>query len=482
MSVTTATATRWTAWLPSLGVAGAGLAVMAALFSPEIGAALTVWSQSTAFGHCYLVLPIALWLAWERRALLLPLTPSPAPAAALLVVPCALTWLFAERLGIMEGRQLAALAMAWMLVPAAFGWRVTAAMAAPLAYLVFLVPFGAFLVAPLQAFTAAFIDLGLGLLAIPHYVNDVLIEIPEGQFQVAEACAGLRFLIAAIAFGALYALLIYRSPWRRLLFLAVSVVAPILANGVRALGIVLLGHVLGSAEAGAVDHVLYGWIFFSMVILLLILLGLPFREDREPFRGQAAPLPSRMPRPATGLAVAAVLVLSGLGPALALAFNRLAVMDMPEPAHFATLPPGCQAVATGSPMERSYACPDGVLLRVRQFGPRAGSGLVQAELQSGERVMDGDEVEHATLNVPGGAWRMSSMPLPERAVASALWLDGRPSPGGLRDRFRLALASLGGGGGAPAVTTLSAAGLGAQRAVRAAAPQVALAAAVAAQE
>ncbi len=482
MGVSATAATRGAPWLPSLVGAGVGLAVLAALFAPEIRAALGVWSTSTAFGHCYLVLPIAIWLAWERRARLVPLVPGPAAAAALLVLPCALAWLLAERLGLMEGRQLAALAMVWVLVPAAFGWRVAAAMAAPLAYLVFLVPFGAFLVPALQGFTARFSEVGLGLLGIPHYVNDIFIEIPEGQFLVAEACAGLRFLIAAIAFGALYALLIYRSAWRRLAFLAAAVVVPILANGVRALGIVVLGHLRGSAAAGAVDHVLYGWLFFSLVILLLILLGLPFRQDREAIRAPSPPPGGWAPRPAgpawTCLAVACVLVLACLGPAVALTLNRQGATPGPAPA--ATLPPGCQPMPAGGTAERFYACPAGVTLGISGFGLRAGSGLVQAALQSGERLMDGDDVEHATMAVPGGTWRLSTMDQPPRAVAAALWLGGRPSAGGLRDRFGLALASLGGGhgGGAPVVTTLSAAGPGAEAAVRAAAAQVDVAVAV----
>ena len=295
---------RRAAWLGPLAAAGVGLAVMAALFVPEMRAAVNIWYTSTAFGHCFLVLPIAAWLAWERRGLLTPLEPRPWPIAALLVLPCALGWLFAERLGLMEGRQLTALAMVWVLVLAAFGWRVAAAMAAPLAYLVFLVPFGAFLVPALQDFTAHFIDAGLDLLAIPHYVDAILIEIPEGRFQVAEACAGLRFLIAAIAFGTLYGLLIYRSTWRRLAFIAASIVIPILANGVRALGIVLLGHALGSAQAGVVDHLVYGWLFFSVVILLLILVGLPFRQDEAAFGTiprSTSPLPPAHRRPGRGL-------------------------------------------------------------------------------------------------------------------------------------------------------------------------------------
>ena len=75
--------------------------------------------------------------------------------------------------------------------------------------------------------------LAIGLFTLLSATNDIAIdgytiEIPEGTFYVAEACAGLRFLIASIAFGCLYALLMYRSPVRRTAFIVISIVVPII--------------------------------------------------------------------------------------------------------------------------------------------------------------------------------------------------------------------------------------------------------------
>ena len=234
---------------------------------------------STAYNHCFLVIPIAFYLLWDRRAALVGVPRQLMPTALLLGVPLAAVWLVSERLGIMEGRQLAAVSFVEVLFLAMLGKRLWWAVAGPLLYLYFLVPFGEFLTPGLQDITTFFIRHGLEILGVPAYIDGYVIEIPQGTFFVAEACAGLRFLIASTAFGCLYTLLMYRSPLRRGVFILVSILVPIIANGLRAIGIVYLGYILGSAEAAAVDHILYGWIFFSLVILLLIALGLPFRED-----------------------------------------------------------------------------------------------------------------------------------------------------------------------------------------------------------
>ncbi len=462
------------AWAPALAALAAGCAVLLAAHRAEASAALRVWSTSTAFGHCFLVLPIAVWLAFERRDRLRALSPQPFPAAALLMLPPTVLWLCAERLGVMEGRQLLLLFMLWVLVLACLGPSVFRAMAVPLGYLLFLVPFGAFLVPALQLFTARFIDAGLGALAIPHVVDQTTIEIPEGMFRVAEACAGLRFLIAAIAFGALYAVTIYRTPGRRLLFLLASVAVPVVANGVRALGIVLLGHLRGSAEAGAVDHVLYGWMFFSIVILLLVLLGLPFRQDTAPPRAApprvAPPTFRPLPPPASACAgtAAVAVVLALLGPACAWALDHRAWSERPARPDAALLaalpaPDGCQRGTDAGPGQRSYRCgTTNVILRLRQLGPHAGSGMILDQFRQADSAIDAaageDDVAHGLLARDDGAWRLSRLDRKAETTVVAAWQGGRPLAGGASDRLRLGWSSVAGGAGPVTVVSIAAAG------------------------
>ncbi|WP_276968651.1 exosortase, partial [Metallibacterium scheffleri] len=176
----------------------------------EGAAAVATWWESTAYNHGFLVLPIAFWLLWERRAMLVGAVARPWPPALLAALPLAVMWFAAERLGIMEGRQLAAMALVQVLLIAVLGRDFYRRLLWPALYLFFLVPFGGFLVPALQNFTLGFINHGLDLLGIPYFSDGFSIEITAGKFYVAEACAGLRFLIASIAFGVLYAGVMYR--------------------------------------------------------------------------------------------------------------------------------------------------------------------------------------------------------------------------------------------------------------------------------
>jgi len=431
----------------------AALAVMAACYWPEIAAAVTVWSTSTAYGHCWLVLPIVAWLLWERRDVMRACPVRPAVWPVVLTLPLALLWLASDWLGVMEGRQLALVGFAEVLMMAALGWRLWWGLSAALLYLLFLVPFGAFITPQLQHFTAAFIVAGLRVLGVPYEANAFSITIPEGTFYVAEACAGLRFLIASIAFGVLYAVTMFRSPGRRAAFISVACVVPVLANGVRGLGIVLLGHVLGSAQAGAADHLIYGWIFFSIVIMLLAAAGLPFRQ---------APAPLMAGRP--GRAVPKLLLLAACAPVVVVAIATplgARVLDggagdalLPALVPVMALPAGCVAAApariSGPVSIGVYDCGPA---RVTVLATRLRHGINPARIIGVARANAlaglGADIDSEPWQGPDGPWTMLSARDTRRAAAYAVWADGAQRIGGLHDRLTMARDMFGAGSGTP---------------------------------
>ena len=443
-------ALRGPVWLVLL----AGVALLLLVFQQEDQAAYQVWIDDTAYGHCFFVPAIAAFLAWERRHDILAAPLRPLPWLALLALPAGLVWFAAERLGIMEGQQLVAMTLLQIFFLATLGWARYRALAAPLLYLYFMVPFGAFITPTLQDFTAQFTHIGLDLLGIPNFSDDLLISIPEGQFLIAEACAGLRFLIASIAFGVLYACMIYRSPGRRVLYILASIVIPIVANGFRALGIVALGHIIGSAEAATVDHVLYGWLFFSLVILMLIGAGLPFREDGG-VQTVAAPAPPARLGPVLYAAAVAVVLVAVVPVGVRLAVSATTPLaDEAKGRALAAGIMGCFADGRGAQTENGalvwqFACPvlagpvERFYLRVNLLSARANpAAILRIRRAATQELAAEDASSHPFIRTADAEWTMVETVEPDRNTVYAAWSDGAPVLGGWRQRVSAALGSL----------------------------------------
>ena len=445
-----------------------GLLLLGLLFSHEVVAAVQTWIASTAYNHCFLVIPIALYLLWDRRLDWAGVAVRPTPAALLLGLPLALIWLISERLGIMEGRQLAALSFAELLFLTVLGRRLWWAMAGPLLYLYFLVPFGEFLTPKLQDVTTFFISHGLQFLAVPAYIDGYVIEIPQGTFFVAEACAGLRFLIASLAFGCLYALMMYRSPVRRGLFVLVSIIVPIVANGIRGTGIVYLGYILGSAQAAAADHIVYGWVFFSAVILLLIALGLPFRQDgaRANPSGGLIQVPA-VPATKRGILSVSlgVVALAAIAPILtaALAIASTTPLSTPPRIELAAdclIQPNAPDGTADTVVRRQRVACGGMSMDLRweAFSPRSTAGPVMAErrrLVAGALSEAFSEAWLDTGQAKPSGWRIIKSDDPFYLIGVAIWVDGKPARPGLSMRVRMALNSLTGSHYRPMVMTVT---------------------------
>src|SRR5258708_15215096 len=266
------------AWLVALAsLAVVSIAVLGFYLSAAADA-VAVWYNSRAYNHGFLVLPIVLYLIFERRRTLDAVTPTPFPLALLLLLPSGAIWLIAKLVGIVEGQQLMLIVSLQALLLAVLGRRIYHVLRFPFLYLFFLVPTGDFLVPYLQDFTASFVVTGLRLSTVPVYSDGFLIAIPNSSFYVAEACAWLRFLIAMIALGFLFADVTFRSMPRKICFVALCVVVPVIANGIRAYGIVLIAYLTNDQLAIDTDHLLYGWLFFALVMVALIVIGTRFRH------------------------------------------------------------------------------------------------------------------------------------------------------------------------------------------------------------
>jgi exosortase A len=296
-----------------------------------------------AWRHGFLIVPAVGYLLWRRMPGLAETSVQPSPRALPLFAALVLCWLLGYLTGVLLVQQVALVMMLQSAFLVLWGREATRLVAFPLFYLFFAVPVGSFLVPPLQDFTARFVVQFLAWTGIPVYSDGWIIQIPAGNFYVAEACAGVRFLISSTALGFLGAYLFYRQFWRRALFVGLSVLIPVIANGFRAYGIVMLGHVAGMEAAAGTDHVVYGFVFLTLVMACLLGLGITFRErgaaqgDAPGAPGAVAPAAERG-RAARLRAGAALLGLIALALAGRLYGDHI-TRPVPGPAAVALSPP-----------------------------------------------------------------------------------------------------------------------------------------------
>ncbi len=315
----TAMASNW----PAAGLATlVALMAVSMLFYPTLASMVDIWMRSETFTHGFLILPISLWLVWERRHGLLRLTPRPEYRVLWLMIPLGFLWLLAWLVDVLVVQQLAYVAMLILVVWALLGNRVARYLMFPLGFLFFAVPMGEALIPPLMDFTADFTVNLLRLTGIPVYREGTFFSIPSGNWSVVEGCSGVRYLIASVTLGVLYAYLTYTRTWKRLLFALLSIVVPVIANGLRAYMIVMIAHLSDMRLALGIDHYIYGWVFFGIVIFIMFAIGAFWRDPPAPL---PVPEASGKVRPASPWpALAAVLAVAALWPGLGLTLERKA--------------------------------------------------------------------------------------------------------------------------------------------------------------
>jgi exosortase A len=274
-----------------------------------------IWWRSETFAHCLLVLPISLWLVWRERLCLAVVQPRTCWLALLPLLLAGALALVGDLASVNAARHFALVFSVQALVWLVFGTAVVRQLWFPLVFLWFAPPFGEFLMPQMMDWTADFTIAALQLTGVPVYREGLQFVIPSGNWSVVEACSGVRYLMASLMVGSLFAYLNFAGWRRRLAFVVFSAAVPILANWLRAYLIVMLGHLSGNQLATGADHLIYGWVFFGIIMLAMFWVGMRFADaplglpSADPTRVRpAAPVGARAAPLLLALLSAAVLL------------------------------------------------------------------------------------------------------------------------------------------------------------------------------
>lgn len=265
-------------WILAASCLAAVLLAMFVAYQETAASFVHVWIHSETFAHGFLIAPISGFLVWQNRRSLAFLTPRPFAVALLLLPPLGLAWLAGRATSTLLVEQFTFVAFIPVLVLALFGPRITRRIAFPLGFLIFAVPFGDILQPVLMDITAAFAVGVLRLAGVPVVREGVLFTTTVADWRVAEACSGLRYLVAGIALTTLFAHETYQKIWKRVTCVVLALAVLILANGFRACVIVLAGYLSDMRLGRGFAHYAFGWVVYIVAMIAFFAVGSRFRD------------------------------------------------------------------------------------------------------------------------------------------------------------------------------------------------------------
>lgn len=243
---------------------------------------VTLWNQLDVgeYAHGYLVLAISAYLIANNRRALFSLVPNPEYRALSVVVAASLLWLLAALVDVEMIQSLALLLLLLSLVWVVLGNQVIRLMTFPILFIGFAIPVW-FPISPvLQNLTADAVFAAIRLLSIPALRQENMIVLPAGTLSVEEACSGLRYLLAALTLGALYAYLYYSSFRSRFVVILISAGAAILANILRVFIVVYLAYATDMQHPLVNDHLSLGWYLFAALLVILLIFDARLHKSR----------------------------------------------------------------------------------------------------------------------------------------------------------------------------------------------------------
>jgi len=279
-------------WRRAIWLTAASILGILIIHAATLGTILRVWHQDRAFAHCYFIAPLAGYMIWLDRARLAALRPRPSLWGLCFVAMWGFPWFLATMAQVQFGAQLALVGMIVAAIWATLGWGVVREIAYPLGFLFLAVPFGEAFFPILIAMAGKLAVWMVSILGAPIAFDGHYLRLPGAEWRVAEACGGLRFILALLAVGAMFAYTTYRKAWKRAAFLVTCVALAVLTNGVRVSAIVLIGYFTDMKSSIVHEHTWLGWLLFAIMALTLFFMGRHWADPDEPvaiskFTGEA---------------------------------------------------------------------------------------------------------------------------------------------------------------------------------------------------
>ncbi|MFC1576924.1 exosortase/archaeosortase family protein [Candidatus Omnitrophota bacterium] len=252
----------------------AAIILLSVMYFPTFRWLYKRWAEpGSNYGYILMVPPVVVFLFWRMKTQLIGIRPAASRLGLWMLIPGTLLHIAARYLNInfISGLSLPVTLMGSILY--LFGKKMARRCLFPVLYLFFMVPIPVITIRELnlklKLFTAHWSAVTMSGLGIDVVEEGSFLHFPTGTLVVGNICSGLKYLIALIAFGALYAYIVENSGLKRWVLFAASFPIAIAANIVRIVALGLIANRWGIEASDGAAHYLAGVFIFAVALTLL---------------------------------------------------------------------------------------------------------------------------------------------------------------------------------------------------------------------
>jgi exosortase len=250
-------------------------ALLFACYAPVLIALVKNWNSDGDMGHGFFVPVVAAFIAWQKREQLAAVAPRP-NWWGLLVVAYAAFQLWIATLGAELFLARTAFVISIIGITLLLGGvAYVRILAFPLFLLFFMVPIPTVvynrITFPLQMIATRAAEVALTWLQIPVLREGNVLDLPQQQLNVVEACSGIRSLLSLSFLSLVYGYFFEPRTWMRALLFFLTIPIAIIANANR----VTLTGVLAEYKPELAEgffHEMSGWVIFMAALVILVFI------------------------------------------------------------------------------------------------------------------------------------------------------------------------------------------------------------------
>lgn len=243
------------------------------IFYPVLESLVHTWETSEEYSHGFLIIPISLFIVWQKRHQIAATRISPSLLGLIWVIGSLLIYLLSQYAGVVTLASMSLVSSIFGIVWYLYGYTVLKILLFPIGYLLFMIP------VPSQIYSAMTIPLQLivskisvgfaHLLQLPVFREGNVIHLPEQTLQVVEACSGLRSMISLMALSSIYSYMTLNSNWLRGLLFISGIPVAILVNIVRVMIMIFSFHFFKYNLTEGTIHTLFGVVIFFLALVII---------------------------------------------------------------------------------------------------------------------------------------------------------------------------------------------------------------------